>query len=103
AARGQDFMLFQVLDRSELAPDIRPPDGGAGRPGDAVLRDPETGRAFPAWDAAMLRACREKVARHVEAVGRLCTEAGGDHMLVVTDEPFDRALWRFLDARARRR
>lgn len=91
--RGQDVILFHVLDPTELEYPFGSP---------VLLRDPETGRTL-AGDPG-----RERTA-YAAAVGRLmselklaCARARADYGLLVTSDPFDRALADFLYRRAKR-
>jgi uncharacterized protein (DUF58 family) len=94
ASRKQDLVLFEILDRAEFS---LPESAGV----EAILRDPESGRAFPAGGNMMAAVYRERLARHIESVKTCCGDVGADFCLAVTDEPFDRPLLRFLAARKR--
>jgi uncharacterized protein (DUF58 family) len=92
--RGHDVIAFHVLDRNELAFDFD----------DAVLllEDAETTEQLPVLPDVVSGNYRERIAAHVEALGRTAAANRVDYELVTTDRPLDFALFSFLSRRAGR-
>jgi uncharacterized protein (DUF58 family) len=93
AWRGQNVLLLQVLDPAELS---AAPDAGGG-----TLRDPESGREYPA-DSATAARCRQRLQDLIGGYRKAFSALGADYALLTTDVPFDRALGAFLAARGGR-
>jgi uncharacterized protein (DUF58 family) len=90
--KRQDVIVLWILDPFELAfPD---------RPG-YRLRDLETGGALSIDGAAAARFFREGLDGHRDVIGRACRELAVDCEVVSTEEPFQKALFRILEKRAR--
>ena len=89
-AGGHELVLFEVLDPAELTFPFREP---------ALFEDAETGREVLVDPATV----REDYHRRFEAHGRkvrdLCTNLGGSHIRLMSDQPLELALLNFLQAR----
>lgn len=92
AWRGHDIMIFHVLDRAELAPAWQE---------SVLLEDVESGAQLEVSPDYLRTTYRERVAKHLEHVKKVAAGVGADHALLVTDEPLDRALRRYLMFRQR--
>ncbi len=91
--RGNDAIVLQVLDRSELDLSLRGP---------RVVEDLETGERL-VTDADELREQYQSAVRaHVDGLHDGCVKRGLDHELMVTDMPLGRALAAYLAGRRRR-
>jgi len=93
AYQGQDVILFQLLDREELAPELKE---------SALLEDMETGETMEVSPLFMRSRYRERIHEHIEALKRAAAGAGADYKLVSTAEPLDEALREYLLFRQRR-
>ncbi len=93
AFRGNDVVVFQVLDAAErhLALD-----------GPVVLEDPETGLRVRTDADHIREAYTERVAAVTAAYERGVRRMGGDFVAMTTRTPFDQALCHFLAERRRR-
>jgi uncharacterized protein (DUF58 family) len=89
---GHDIMIFQVLDRAELAPDWDE---------SVLLEDLESGEQLEVSPDYLRGPYRARFSAHLEHVKKVVTGCGADHVLLVTDEPLDRALRRYLMFRQR--
>ena len=92
AWRGHDILIFQVLDRAELEPRWEE---------SVMLEDVESGEQLEVSPDYLRGRYRERVADHLEKVRKVAASARADHALLVTDEPLDRALRRYLMFRQR--
>jgi uncharacterized protein (DUF58 family) len=93
AYQGQDVILFQVLDRQELDPQLKE---------SALLEDLETGATMEVSPAYMHSRYREKIQAHIAEIKTAAARAGADYKLVVTDDSLDDALREYLLFRQRR-
>jgi uncharacterized protein (DUF58 family) len=92
AWRGHDIMILQVLDRAELEPAWQQ---------SVLLRDVESGQSLEVSPDYLRTTYRERVQAHLAAVRKAAAGSGADHVLLVTDEPLDKALRRYLMFRQR--
>jgi uncharacterized protein (DUF58 family) len=92
AWRGHDILILQVLDRAELEP---------GWQESVVLQDVESGAQLEVSPEYLRTTYRERVQDHLEKVRRVAAGTGASHALLVTDEPLDKALRRYLQFRQR--
>jgi uncharacterized protein (DUF58 family) len=94
AGGGHDIMIFQVLDRMELDPswDVS-----------VMLEDVESGRQIEVSPDYMRTTYKERIAAHLEKVKQVAARSRADHVLLVTDEPLDKALRGYLMFRQRQR
>ncbi|HUN25080.1 MAG TPA: DUF58 domain-containing protein [Steroidobacteraceae bacterium] len=88
--RGNEVVLFHILDRAELEPDI-----GAS----ALLVDLETAERMEVNAEYAARDYRERIGAHIEALGTRARAAGLGYRLLVTDAPLDAALREYLTVR----
>ena len=91
--RGNDVVLFHVLDPLELRPVLK---------SSAILIDMETEQKIevvPEYAKTMYRA---KIDRHIEDLRSRTQAAGMDYELLVTDQPLDETLRRYLALRKER-
>jgi uncharacterized protein (DUF58 family) len=94
AWRGHDIMILQVLDRAELEPTWQE---------SVLLQDVESGRELEVSPDYLRTTYRERMAAHLARVKQVAAGVGADHALLVTDEPLDQALRRYLLFRQRSR
>ena len=92
--RGNDVIVFHVLDRAEL--DF-PYDEAM------TILDLESGEKLPVVAETLKDEYRQLVSDHVEVIGRKMIEHGFDYMLLDTSKPLDHALFHFLSTRERLR
>lgn len=92
AWRGHDMLVFQVLDRSELAPAWEE---------SVMLEDVESGAQLEVSPDYLRTTYRERLQAHLEKMREVATGVGAAHALLVTDEPLDKALRRYLLFRQR--
>lgn len=81
--RGNEVVLFHLLDRQELEPKLEGP---------ALLLDMETGEAIEATPDYARTEYRAKVNAHIESLRGKAQSAGLDYFLLPTDRPLDGAL-----------
>ncbi len=93
AARGQELMLFHVLDPADRAPSLQ--DG-------ALLVDAESGRELEVSAEFAQREYPQRIAAHIERVARAARELRADHVLIETSQPLDAALRAYLSIRRRK-
>ena len=92
--RGNDVIVFHVLDRAELEFPYQ----------DAMtIVDLESGDKLPVVPETLKDDYRKMVGTHVEEIGRRMIEHGFDYMLLDTAKPLDHALFHFLSTRERLR
>jgi uncharacterized protein (DUF58 family) len=89
---GQDIMIFQILDRTELDPKWEE---------SVLLEDVESGRQVEVSPDYMHTTYKERVRAHLEKVKSAAARSRADHVLLVTDEPLDKALRQYLMFRKR--
>ncbi len=85
-------MIFQVLDRAELSPDWDE---------SVLLEDVESGQQLEVSPDYLRTTYRERIQAHLERVKKVTAGTGADHVLLITDEPLDKALRRYLMFRKR--
>lgn len=93
AFRGNEVVLFHVLDPEELRPQLGPA---------AVLVDLETQERLDVTAEYAQGEYRERIERHVEELRRLARGAGIGYQLLTTDAPLDGALREYLAVRTGR-
>lgn len=89
---GHDIMIFQVLDRTELDPKWEE---------SVLLEDVETGRQVEVSPDYMRTTYRERINEHLDKMRKVAKKSRADHVLLVTDEPLDKALRRYMMFRQR--
>lgn len=87
AWRGNDIMIFQVLDRAELSPDWDE---------SVLLEDLESGQQLEVSPDYLKTTYRERIQAHLDRVKSVAAGSGAHHVLLATDEPLDTALRRYL-------
>lgn len=90
--KGNDLMVFHVLDRRELEFPFTD---------SANFVDLETGERMPVIPDYLRAQYRALVAEHIATLGRLLGENRIDYALFETDKPLDHALFRYLSSRER--
>jgi uncharacterized protein (DUF58 family) len=93
AYKGQDVILFQLLDPHELKPVMKE---------SALLEDMESGTSMEVSPIYMSSLYRERIDAHVGALHKAAQGAGADHRLVNITEPLDSVLRSYLMFRHRR-
>jgi len=92
--KGNDVMVFHVLDRRELEFPFTD---------SANFVDLETGVRMPVIPDYLRTQYRALVAEHIASLGRVLGESRVDYALFDTSKPLDHALFRFLASRERMR
>ena len=92
AWRGHDIMIFQVLDRAEIEP---------GWKESILLEDVESGQQLEVSPEYLRTTYRDRVQEHLAKVKKVAAGVGADHALLITDEPLDKALRRYMTFRQR--
>jgi hypothetical protein len=85
-------MIFQVLDRAEMEPHWDE---------SVLLEDVESGQQLEVSPDYLRGPYRERFAAHLEKMKNVAARCRADHAVLVTDEPLDRALRRYLMFRQR--
>jgi len=88
--RGNEVILFQVLDPEEIRPAMKRP---------AILVDLETDHRIEVIPEYTKTAYRTKIDAHVEQLRSRARAAGMDYQLLVTNQPLDLALREYLTLR----
>ena len=88
--RGNEVLLFHILDPRELRPDL----GGS-----TVLIDLETRARIEVTAEYAAKEYRDRIARHVDSLRDAAQRAGMSYQLLVTDRPLDDALREYLTVR----
>ena len=88
--RGNEVILFQVLDPQEIRPAMKGP---------AILVDLETNHRIEVIPEYTKTAYRTKIDAHVEQLRSGARAAGMDYQLLVTTQPLDLALREYLTLR----
>jgi len=91
--RGNEVILFHVLDPQEIRPILN---------GSAILVDLETDPKIEVVPEYTKTAYRAKIDAHVESLSSQTRAAGMDYQLLVTDQPLDAALRQYLALRQER-
>ncbi|MBA2303035.1 MAG: DUF58 domain-containing protein [Acidobacteria bacterium] len=88
--RGNEVIVFHVLDRAELEFDFQEA---------SAFEDLETGEQIPIVPQALREEYRAMIRAHVDAITERCKGARIDYMLVDTSSPLDHALYGYLSMR----
>jgi len=88
--RGNDIVLFHVLDPQEIAPRLRGP---------ALFVDVETRDSIEVSPEYIKEEYRHKIEAHIEALGTRARAAGMDYFLMNTGRPLDEGLREYLAVR----
>jgi uncharacterized protein (DUF58 family) len=88
--RGNEVLLFHVLDPRELRPDLA---------GSTVLIDLETRARIEVTADYAVKEYRDRITRHVDSLRDAAQRAGMSYQLLVTDRPLDDALREYLTVR----
>jgi uncharacterized protein (DUF58 family) len=88
--RGNELILFHVLDPRELEPKLGEP---------VLLRDMETGDAIEVSPDYARNEYRSKINTHIETLRQKAQGAGLDYFLLRTDRPLDAALREYFTVR----
>jgi uncharacterized protein (DUF58 family) len=91
--RGNDVILFHVLDPDEVDPEL-----GTSR----ILIDMETGEELEVSTQFASGPYKKKIRAHIDELRSLCQGAGLSYYLSLTDQPLDAALREYLSIRAGR-
>ncbi len=91
-ARGHDLIVFHLLDRAEVELPFEDP---------ADFVDLETGAALPIVSAALRERYLALVRAHIDTLSARLAELGIDYEQITSQEPLDRALFRYLSRRQR--
>ncbi len=92
AFKGNDMIVFHVLDRAEIEFPFETP---------AEYQDMESGEAIPVLPDRLRERYRELVAEHIETLGRILRRDRIDYVLMDTSRPLDHALFAYLSMRQR--
>jgi hypothetical protein len=88
--RGNDVILFHILDPRELQPKLGEP---------VILVDLETEDSMEVSPEYVQTEYKHKIDGHVEALRAKAKGAGMDYFLMVTDRPLDAGLREYLSIR----
>ncbi|MEZ5399019.1 MAG: DUF58 domain-containing protein [Bryobacteraceae bacterium] len=88
--RGNDVVLFHVLDPEEVKPSFRDP---------VILIDLETDESMEVTPDYARHEYRPKIDAHIETIREKARAAGMDYQLLQTDRPLDDALREYLAIR----
>ena len=88
--RGNELILFHVLDPEEIRPKLRHP---------VLLEDLETGEAMEVSPDYTSHEYRQKMDAHIEDLKTRAQAAGIDYFLIDTSRPLDAALREYLAIR----
>ena len=88
--RGNELVLFHLLDARELEPRLGEP---------VLLRDMETGDAIEVSPDYARNEYRQKIKAHIEVLRKKAQGAGLDYFLLRTDRPLDDALREYFTVR----
>jgi uncharacterized protein (DUF58 family) len=91
--RGNDVLLFHVLDPAELEMPME---------GISTLEDMETGDQLPFSSEHSRAAYLEEIGSHIRRLKRECRNVHIEYELMNSKRPLDQALYRYLSARSRR-
>ncbi len=94
AYRGHDIMIFQILDRAEVEPSFAD---------SVLLEDMESGQLREVSPSYLKEAYPARLKEHLGSLSKAAGDLGAQQALIVTDEPLDRALRRYLTFRQKRR
>ncbi len=92
-SRGQDVILFQILDPAETSFDFEE---------SLLFEDLETGRDLYVDPQQVRTGYLEKLEAHNQSVRATCDKLGIEYFPLTTNQPLDGALHDFLQARMRR-
>jgi uncharacterized protein (DUF58 family) len=89
---GHDIMIFQVLDRAELAPHWDE---------SVLLKDLESGDEVEVSPDYLRGGYRKRFDEHLARIKDVAARHRADHILLATDEPLDKALRQYMMFRQR--
>lgn len=92
-ARGNELVLFHILDPEEIHPKIK---------GSVLLEDLESGRTLQVSGEYAQREYRTKMDAHLESIRQKAAGAGIEYFLCDTSKPLDESLRRYLAVRTGR-
>ncbi len=92
-SRGQDVILFQILDPAETKFEFTE---------SVLFEDLETGRDMYVDPQQVRAGYLQKLEAHNQSVRAACDKLGIEYVAMLTDQPVDAALHDFLQARMRR-
>lgn len=87
---GHDIMIFQILDRSEIAPHWDE---------SILLEDMESGTQIEVSPDYLQGTYRERFQAHLARIKDVAARHRADHIMLATDEPLDRGLREYLTFR----
>jgi uncharacterized protein (DUF58 family) len=87
---GHDIMIFQILDRSEIAPHWDE---------SILLEDMESGTQIEVSPDYLRGTYRERFQEHLARIKDVAARHRADHIMLATDEPLDRGLREYLTFR----
>jgi hypothetical protein len=88
--RGNDVILFHILDPKEVHPKLGEP---------VILVDLETDDSMEVSPDYVHTEYRQKIDSHIEALREKARGAGMDYFLLVTENPLDAGLRQYLTIR----
>ena len=90
--RGNDLIVFHLLDRAELEFDFE--DASA-------FEDLESGEQIPIVPQTLREEYKKMIRAHVEAISQRCSASRIDYRMFDTSQPLDHALFTYLSMRER--
>ena len=91
--RNHDTIFFHLLSPQEMEPQFDD---------DMIMVDSETGRELSVDGVAMRDPYRKKLEEFLASIRRMCLAAETEYQLIVTDEPIEEALRKYLEMREAR-
>jgi uncharacterized protein (DUF58 family) len=88
--RGNDVVLFQILDPQEIEPKFR---------NTQIFVDMETERKLEVSPEYLMGPYRQRIQQHITAMEAECRRTGLDYMLMPSDKPLDAGLREYLTIR----
>jgi uncharacterized protein (DUF58 family) len=90
--RGNDLIVFHLLDRAELEFDFEEA---------SAFEDLESGEQIPIVPQTLREEYRKMIRAHVEAISQRCSASRIDYKMIDTSQPLDHALFTYLSVRER--
>jgi uncharacterized protein (DUF58 family) len=90
--RGNDLIVFHLLDRAELEFDFEEA---------SAFEDLESGEQIPIVPQTLREEYKKMIRAHVEAIAQRCTASRIDYRMIDTSQPLDHALFAYLSVRER--
>ena len=90
--RGNDLVVFHLLDRAELEFDFEEA---------SAFEDLESGEQIPVVPQTLREEYKKMIRAHIDAISQRCTASRIDYKMLDTSQPLDHALFTYLSVRER--